>query len=276
MDDCASVPPRSFVQVGERQMAYIDWGGGGPCVLLLHGIINCAYAWWQLAPQLAGVGYRVYSLDLPGHGASDLPADHRIDGIAAQVSATIEALDLRHLTLVGHSWGGATALALGSGDHGARGRLARVALIDPAMAMSPAYGQQVLPHYLAAVGQAPELTAPNSRAANPHWHSCDVYWRSVALAECRPAAVEGFFTGSGAWSLVERVGLIDVPLLVLLAEAGKTVVRPEAQARIGELLERRGQLAQVAATDHNMFYGSGCAPTLAALMRWLAEQEVSR
>lgn len=276
MDDCANMPPRSFVQIGERQMSYVDWGGAGPCVLLLHGIINCAYAWWQLAPLLAQVGYRVYGLDLPGHGASDLPADHRIDGIAAQVGATIEALDLHDLTLIGHSWGGATALALASGDQAARERLARVVLIDPAMAMSPAYGQQVLPHYLAAVGQAPELTAPNSRMANPPWHACDVYWRSVALAECRAAAVEGFFTGSGAWSLVERVGLVKVPLLVLLAEAGKTVVRPEVQARIDELLERRGQLVHVAATDHNMFYGAGCAPTLGALVGWLAEQEVRR
>jgi pimeloyl-ACP methyl ester carboxylesterase len=270
MEDCTSVPTRSFAQIGERRMSYVDWGGVGPSVLLLHGIINCAYAWWQLAPQLALAGYRVYSLDLPGHGASDLPADHHIDSIAAQVSAAIEALDLRDLTLIGHSWGGATALALASGDHPARARLARLALIDPAMAMSPQYGAQLLPGYLERLGQPAEIGAANSRAANPHWHVCDAYWRGVALAECRAAAVEGLFIGSGEWDLTKRVGAVGVPLLVLIADGDKTVVPPAFQARMRALLEGRGQLLRVAGTDHNMFYGAGCGPTLGALLGWLA------
>jgi pimeloyl-ACP methyl ester carboxylesterase len=190
LSTCIDVPPRAFVQLGNRRAGYVDWGGTGPIALLVHGIVNSAYSWWQFAPLLVQQGYRVISIDQPGHGESDLPGGHTIDEIAATVGALIEALDLRDLLLIGHSWGGATALALASGDHPARVWLKRVVLLDPAMAMSSVYGEQLVPRYLELINATREENLARGRAEHPQWYDCDLYWRSVALSQVRAAAVE--------------------------------------------------------------------------------------
>src|SRR5262245_32242021 len=136
-NDCfADAPPsRGYVQAGPTRLAYLDWGGQGAPLLLLHGITSSARSWWRVAPTLAAEGYHVYALDLPGHGESAETNDHRIANIAALTGATIRALGLDQPTLIGHSWGGATALALAGADPG---RLARVVLVDPALRVNAA------------------------------------------------------------------------------------------------------------------------------------------
>jgi pimeloyl-ACP methyl ester carboxylesterase len=263
---CHDVPLREFVQLGERRTGYVRWGGSGPIALLVHGIVNSAYSWWQFAPQLVQQGYTVISIDQPGHGASDLPAAHTVDGIASELGSLIEALDLRDIFLIGHSWGGATALAFASGEHPARERLARVALLDPAMAMSAAYGAQALPRYLALLQATPEQNIERGRAEHPDWYACDLYWRSVALHQAQAAAIEGFFIGSGDWVLSQRLADVAIPLKLLLAEAEKTVVPASVLAEIPRYLQPKlGQLLRVPGTEHNMFYGAGCGPTLRAI-----------
>ena len=83
----------------------------GPSILLLHGFGAASGHWRRCAPPLAEGGWRVYSLDLLGFGASDQPAcnlDNRIWGL--QVSAFLTQVVQCPAVVVGNSLGGLTAL----------------------------------------------------------------------------------------------------------------------------------------------------------------------
>ncbi len=110
-------PRNGFVDTGAVRLHYVDWGEPGqPPVLLLHG--GSAHArWWDfVAPHLAG-RYRCVALDLRGHGDSGWPAtlDYRLAAHAGDVAAVTEALDLRDVAVVGHSFGGFVAMAFAGG-----------------------------------------------------------------------------------------------------------------------------------------------------------------
>ena len=55
----------------------------------------------------------VVAVDLRGHGRSEAPAagDYAVESLAADIAAVVDALGLGRFVLVGHSMGGAAALA---------------------------------------------------------------------------------------------------------------------------------------------------------------------
>lgn len=87
--------------------------GSGPPLLLLHGYGTHAYTWRLLMPELAR-RYRVIALDFKGFGKSDKPIDTLYSAAdqASLVEAFIRQLDLRDITVFGHSFGGGVALML--------------------------------------------------------------------------------------------------------------------------------------------------------------------
>lgn len=261
-------PHRAEVRVDTVRLSYLEWDGGPNTAVLLHGITSSAHAWWRVAPSLAARGYRVFAFDMPGHGHSDETEDHRIDPLADLIGQAIATLSLEQVTLVGHSWGGATALALASTGQQRR-RLARVVLVDPAMRLSPETGATRLPDALAGLGEPAETSRPALRIANPAWHDCDIFWKGESLAQCRPGAVRGFYTSSGTWDLAERLAQVDLPLLLLVCDRAFTVIPADILDTAGQLLRPGlGQLVYVPGTDHSLFRG-GFAPTIAALTAWL-------
>ncbi len=98
----------------------------GEPVVLLHGIGD-SWRSFELALPHIPDRYRVYALSLRGHGWSDAPASaYAQRDFAADVTALLEGLDLRNVTLVGHSLGSFIAQAVAIAD---TGRLARLVLI---------------------------------------------------------------------------------------------------------------------------------------------------
>ncbi|MCS6880130.1 MAG: alpha/beta fold hydrolase [Oscillochloridaceae bacterium] len=92
-------------------IAYLQAGERGPAVVMLHGWGAFKELWWN---TLRGLGrdYRCYALDLPGHGDSPLHRRDSIRELADAVGAFCDSLDLREIVLIGHSMGGAVAIAL--------------------------------------------------------------------------------------------------------------------------------------------------------------------
>jgi non-heme chloroperoxidase len=85
---------------------YKDWGKG-PVVTFSHGWPLSSDAWDGQLHFLAQNGFRVVAHDRRGHGRSGQAwAGNDMDGYAADLAAIIEALDLKDVTLVGHSTGG--------------------------------------------------------------------------------------------------------------------------------------------------------------------------
>jgi pimeloyl-ACP methyl ester carboxylesterase len=97
------------VRVTAGTIEYVDTGGDGPVVVLLHGLLMDPELWSGVVAEL-GAGHRCVIPVLP-LGAHTLPlgpdADLSMRGIAHMVAELLERLDLRDVTLVGNDTGGA-------------------------------------------------------------------------------------------------------------------------------------------------------------------------
>jgi len=99
-----------YIESGGLRLHYLERGRGKP-VLLLHGFGETANVWDYLLPYLVGP-FRLLALDQRGHGLSD----HAPEGcystlrFVSDIEALVQVLDLKGLTLVGHSMGGRNAL----------------------------------------------------------------------------------------------------------------------------------------------------------------------
>ncbi|HEU4354679.1 MAG TPA: alpha/beta hydrolase, partial [Actinomycetota bacterium] len=94
------------------RLATREWAGGGPDVLLLHGLASSSHIWDLVAPRLAPA-HRVVAYDQRGHGRSGKPSSgYGFERTAADAVAVIRATRLRRPTVVGHSWGANVALEL--------------------------------------------------------------------------------------------------------------------------------------------------------------------
>src|SRR5687767_1030022 len=88
------------------EIYYKEWGEG-PVVTFSHGWPLSSDAWDGQLHFLAQNGFRVVAHDRRGHGRSGQAwSGNDMDGYAADLAAIIEALDLKDVTLVGHSTGG--------------------------------------------------------------------------------------------------------------------------------------------------------------------------
>jgi non-heme chloroperoxidase len=106
---------------------YKDWGQG-PAIMFSHGWPLNADAWDGQMLFLAQNGFRAIAHDRRGHGRSSQPSSgNDMDSYADDLAALIEALDLRDVTLVGHSTGGGE-VARYIGRHGTS-RVAKAVLI---------------------------------------------------------------------------------------------------------------------------------------------------
>jgi 3-oxoadipate enol-lactonase len=90
-------------------LAVSDTGGSRPAILCLHGIGSSKAAFDGITPPLAE-HFRVLAWDAPGYADSPDPKEPvGMDGYADAITALLDALGLRQVTLLGVSWGGVIA-----------------------------------------------------------------------------------------------------------------------------------------------------------------------
>lgn len=104
----ATLPAELRIEgAGGTHLGMLDYGdpGGAPPLLLLHGIRDLAWSMDPIARALRD-RYRVISLDLRGHGASEHPGAYTFPHYAADLHCVLDRLGIERVTLVGHSLGG--------------------------------------------------------------------------------------------------------------------------------------------------------------------------
>ncbi len=127
------------------QIFYKDWGDG-PVVTFSHGWPLNADAWDGQMHFLARNGYRVIAHDRRGHGrSSQSSSGNDMNGYADDLSALFETLDLKNVTMVGHSTGGGE-VARYIARHGSK-RVAKAVLIGavPPIMLKSAANPEGLP-----------------------------------------------------------------------------------------------------------------------------------
>ncbi len=103
----------SYLLLNGLRFHYLHWNlaDGNPLLVLLHGLASNARIWELVAEALAEQGFAVLAPDARGHGLTDKPDDgYSMDSFTSDLAALVNAFELLHPILVGHSWGASIAL----------------------------------------------------------------------------------------------------------------------------------------------------------------------
>ncbi len=154
-----------YVTVSGIRIRYLVRGSGPP-VLMIHGFGGFLETWAFNIPPLSR-RYRVYAVDLPGHGLSDKPKSGYTTAFAIEhAEAIMETLGIERAILVGHSLGGAVSINIALS---LPGRVSRLVLVDSA-GLSPRlpwlYRLSALPglgNILMSLAVGPALERSNRR-----------------------------------------------------------------------------------------------------------------
>ena len=221
-------------------IAYQVHGEGLP-VVLLHGAAGTRLAWPAQVRRLAGC--RLYALDLPGHGKSRGEACRSIEDYARQVLDWMEMLDLRQVTLVGHSMGSAVAM--------------QAALIQPgraaALVLSGSASKLKVNPALIELASSSETYRQAMERILAWSYARQAPQRLVELAlkrmgETSQATLLADLQACDAFEIGERLGEIEAPTLVVCGAEDRMTPLLEAQALADGL--RRGRLEIVAGAGH--------------------------
>lgn len=112
---------------------YVDYGGDGPPVLMIHGLGGSHLNWMLVASRLSST-HRVITIDLPGFGLS--PPEKRsthVDHQAAVVDGFVKTVIGSPTFLVGNSMGGLVSLLAA---YRAPDVVAGAVLVDAALPLS--------------------------------------------------------------------------------------------------------------------------------------------
>jgi pimeloyl-ACP methyl ester carboxylesterase len=122
---------------GGQRIAYAEWGEGERALVLVHGLLMNRHMYDHLAPEMASRGLRVITVDLLGHGASDMPYDMRaysMSSFADQLAALIEHLELDRPVVGGTSLGANVSLEMAARrPRVARGLFIEMPVLDNAL-----------------------------------------------------------------------------------------------------------------------------------------------
>jgi pimeloyl-ACP methyl ester carboxylesterase len=194
----ATPRPVERVQAYRVPVAHSDQGlfhlyaqerGQGAPILLLHGLGGSTYSWRHVAPVLART-HRVIALDLKGFGQSDKAFDtaYSAHDQAQLVIQFLQQRNLRHVTVIGHSFGGQVALlaalALKTADPT---RIRQLVLIDtpalpqPLSPMVRIMHTPVLPYALATLVH-PEIMAALTLIPGQHVERAPTHADATAYA----------------------------------------------------------------------------------------------
>ena len=187
---------------------HYDVTGGGPrTCLFVHGSGGSSMSWIRQLEGLADVA-RVVAIDLPGHGQSGGAGRSRIEEYVAVVKSFVEAAKHGNVVLGGHSMGGAVAQAFA---------LSYPQALDGVILVGTGARLRVLPKIFELLqSNFPEgVRFINGLAFSPATpHALKEAARARAL-DTRPEVTIGDYTACNSFDVLERIGAIRVPTLVI-------------------------------------------------------------
>ena len=220
------------------QLAVQQSGSGRKTAVLIHGIMSDSRAWHRVTAELEEHGFRVFAVDLAGHGRSPRALRYSPAAWADDVVETLAPLlDGPPDVVMGHSLGGLVASLVAD-------RMApRAAIyIDPAFSFPSGIRGWALKLFFAV---APRPRRSALVRMNPKWHAVDVDIELATLRDWDKRTILGF---ADTRPLVPPLRLV-APSLVVLAEKSLLITD-----RVAAQLRRQGMTVEtVAGTGHTVF-----------------------
>jgi pimeloyl-ACP methyl ester carboxylesterase len=102
-------PPGAFASLAGRRLWYVDTGGPGTPVVLLHAASGSSLMWERQFPVLRAAGYRAIAFDRVGWGRSELDEGAMSGTAADDLQALLALLKVDRFHLVSTAAGGFVA-----------------------------------------------------------------------------------------------------------------------------------------------------------------------
>ena len=196
--------------------------GHRPAVVLIHGA-GGTHIYWP--PELRRLpGYRVYALDLPGHGKSGGRGLQSISAYAQAVLEWLLALNIHSAVFAGYSMGSAIALtlALEHPDH-----------VNGLVLIGAGARLKVAPELLDNL--ASPTTYQNAMNMVVEWSfgsSTPPRLKELAaqrMKETRPSVLHGDFAACNNFDVTERIGQIRQSTLIVCGSEDKMTPMRQSQ-----------------------------------------------
>lgn len=243
-------PDGLFKEVDGIKVHYKLWPGGDRALILLHGFAASLFSWREVAPDLA-VNRTVLAFDRVGFGLTErpLPGDRDRGNpytAEAAVNLTLALMDERGIeraVLIGHSAGGALATLVAL-EHPER--VEALVLVDPAIYQEghripsilgriPPF-RRILRIFIGSIGSW------GRSILNRSWHDPTAITPEILDGYEMPLRVENwdvalleFTLASRRLKLADRVGSLDIPVLVVTGDDDRIVPTEDSIRLAGEI-----------------------------------------
>ncbi len=224
----------------------------GDPVVLLHGWGSSAALMQPVALALAD-RYRVYALDMPGHGRSPIPVEPiGVPEQAGLVFDFVREVVGKPVTLIGHSNGGRIALYMASEPDMAL-LVRRLVLVSPSGIMPRRSGAYHVRRGLARLLKAPFRLLPEPlRAFGLDWLRHSLVWKALGSSDYRhlEGAMRETFVKTVNFYLDDRVQNIEAPVLLFWGDKDEAISRYQMS-----VLEKRIPDAGLVVLENAGHYG---------------------
>lgn len=171
------------VEVDGHALAYTEYEGSGPPLVLLHGIGSRGVGWWPVIDGLTP-SFKVYALDMRGHGDSAKPeSGYDLTDYAADLEGMLNALDLARPLVMGHSLGALVTLTWAARHPE---RAAALVLEDPPLRVFPDVGD-LFADWIELAAMPREKVEAVYQERFPDWTAADRRRRAESITVTAPA-----------------------------------------------------------------------------------------
>ncbi|ABK77949.1 acyltransferase [Cenarchaeum symbiosum A] len=204
-----------FATVGGSRIRYLDSGGAGEILLLLHGLGASAERWEFASPALEEK-YRVVAPDLPGFGQSDKPfADYTPGFFAGAVEGLLGEIGIGRAHVMGSSLGGQVAIELAAKNPRTVDKLVLVSSSGIMKSSTPALDEYVMTALYPNKWMAMEIFARMSASGTADEAIVDGFIERMRLPNARMAFLSSILGLKNAPVVTPLLNAIDSPSLVI-------------------------------------------------------------
>ena len=281
-----TVPQDRYASANGIRLRYLDWPGGAPPMVLLHGLSANANSFAGVAAAGLSPRFRVVAPDLRGRGRSDAPPQgYRMADHAADVLGLLDALGLEQVVLGGHSFGAYLAIYIAAT---APARVDRLVLLDAAMRMNPQVRELIKPSLDRLSVTYPSATAylDEMRRAPHVDHAWDWAMEGYFRAEIAEGPDGGVRSATSASAIAQALeGVVSEPWPELVAKAtqpavlinapgpygppGTSALVPEENARETVEALPHGRYVRVPGNHLTMLFGSNATHVARAVEQFV-------
>ncbi len=275
-----------FIETNGIRLHYLEQGGEGPVLLLMHGLTANAHAFDGLIKAGLGETFKVLSVDLRGRGLSSCPdKGYTMKEHADDIIGMLDALDIRQVILAGHSFGGFLGLYISVYFSE---RVSQLIILDAAVHMHPQTKEMLGPalsrldqvfssfdDYLNKVKQAPYLTFWDD--AMWSYYRADVKDLPDGTVSTRSRLenmMEAVLKGSLGEPWVELIEKLNKPVLLINAPGiytmGNALLPSELAMETADMI-KNCRYIEVSGNHQTMLYGAGAGQIVTSIQQFILQ-----